>query len=93
MLTNKIRHEMIVIDKLFAHRRQEKQVIWGIRVSEKVKARWLVLAGLMRVPCNRLILFVLQDWAKANAETLLDREARNQLAHRITELYLKRNLS
>ena len=84
---------MRVIDKLFVHKRQEKQVVWGIRVSENVKSRWLMLAALMRVPCNRLILFVLNDWVQQNAETLLDREARNQLANRITELYLKGDLN
>ena len=84
---------MRLIDKLFAHKRQEEQVVWGIRVPEKVKMRWLILASLMRVPCNRLVLFVLQDWTRQNADTLLDREARNQLAYRITELYLKGNLN
>ena len=84
---------MDILHRLVTHKKQDKSIIWGIRVPEKVKARWLMLAALMRVPCNRLVLFVLQDWAKANAETLLDREARNQLADRITEAYLKKQLN
>ena len=81
---------MNILHRLITHKKQDKSIIWGIRVPEKVKTRWLVLAGLMRVPCNRLILFVLQDWARQNADTLLDREARGRLADRITEGYLKR---
>ncbi len=90
MLTHKIRHEMRVIDKLFTHKRQDESIIWGIRVPENVKTRWLMLATLMRIPTNRLILFVLQDWARQNTDTLLDREARSRLADTITEAYLKK---
>jgi len=50
-----------------------------------------MVAALMRVPTNRLILFVLQDWVRQNSELLLDRQARNQLADRITDAYLKRS--
>ncbi len=74
------------------YKRQDKHIIWGIRVPEKVKIRWIMLSAIMRVPCNRLILFILQDWVRQNAETLADDKARNQLADRVTGLYLKGSL-
>lgn len=84
---------MDIIHRLITHKKQDESIIWGIRVPEKAKMRWLMLAALMRIPTNRLILFVLQDWAKANADILLNDEARNQLADRITEAYLKKQLN
>lgn len=84
---------MGILDRLITHKKVVKTTVWGIRVPEKVKMRWLMLAAIMRVPANRLILFVLNDWVKANADILLDDQARNRLADRITEAYLKRNLS
>jgi len=69
-----------------------KTTVWGIRVPEKVKMRWLMLAAIMRVPTNRLILFVLNDWVQQNADSLTDEVARNRLANRITELYLNDKL-
>jgi len=51
-----------------------------------------MLAAIMRVPTNRLILFVLNDWVQQNADSLTDEVARNRLANRITELYLNDKL-
>jgi hypothetical protein len=65
-----------------------KTTIWGVRVPEKVKNRWVLLAGVMRVPTNHLVSYVLQDWIEQNADILTDDKARNRLADRITELYL-----
>jgi hypothetical protein len=80
---------MSILSKLLKYKRREKSIIWGIRAPEQAKRNWLFLAALMRVPCNRLILFVLNDWLKANAATLLDDRARNQLAERITKAHYK----
>ncbi len=74
------------------HKQRDKQIIWGIRVPEKVKMRWLFMSSIMRVPCNRLILYILTDWAQANADILRDDRARNRLADKITELYLNKQL-
>lgn len=52
-----------------------------------------MLAAMMRVPTNRLILFVLQDWVRQNSEILLDRQARDKLADHITKLYLDNQLN
>jgi len=83
---------MGILHKLIRRKIQNKSIIWGIRVPKSAKMRWLMLAALMRVPTNRLILFVLQDWIKQNSETLLDNQARNQLADRISEAYLNNKL-
>ena len=84
---------MTLIDKLFTHKRQEKQVIWGIRVPKNVKSRWQILATFMRVPTNRLILFILNNWVQQNAKILVNREDRNQLADKIIEVYFKGKLN
>jgi hypothetical protein len=76
---------MTIIDKLFAHKIQQKQVIWGIRVPKKVKTQWQMLAAIMRIPANRLITYVLNDWVQNNADSLRDSVARNQLAERINK--------
>ena len=79
---------MSIIDRLIRRKTLGKSIIWGIRTPGTVKKRWSILAALLRVPTNRLILWVLQDWAKQHADILLDLEARKQLADRITEAYL-----
>ena len=84
---------MSILNRLIMHKKAVETTVWGIRVPEKVKMRWLMLAAVMRVPCNRLIVYVLQDWVRQNAEMLVNDKARNQLADRITELYLKGNLN
>lgn len=82
-----------MLQKIFRHKQRDKRVVWGIRSPETMKTRWLMLAAIMRVPANRLILFVLNDWAKSNADILLDDQARNRLVDRITESYFQNNLS
>jgi hypothetical protein len=52
-----------------------------------------MLAALMRVPTNRLILFVLHDWVRQNNEVLLDRQARDASAEHITKLYIDNQLN
>lgn len=81
-------HEMNLLRRLIRHRKHEKQIVWGIRVPRKVKIQWQILAAMMRVPTNRLILYVLQDWIQRNADVLTDEVGRNRLAQRITELHL-----
>jgi hypothetical protein len=81
------------IIRLLTHKKAIKTTVWGIRVPEKVKTRWLFLSAIMRVPANRLITFVLNDWVQQNADILTDELARNRLADQITELYLKNKLS
>ena len=85
--------ELAMFQRIFRRKQRDKRVVWGIRSPETVKTRWLMLAAIMRVPANRLILFVLNDWVQKNADTLTDEVTRNRLADRITEAYLKRNLS
>jgi len=82
---------MSILHRLIKRKKQDKQIIWGIRVPEKVKIGWLILAAIMRVPCNRLVLFILQDWLRQNADMLLDDQVRNRLADRITESYLNKS--
>ena len=83
---------MNILRRLIKQKGQEEQIVWGIRVSRKVKIQWQILAAMMRVPTNRLILYVLQDWIQRNADVLTDDVCRNRLAQRITELHLNRKL-
>jgi len=83
---------MNILRRLIKQKGQEEQIVWGIRVSRKVKIQWQILAAMMRVPTNRLILYVLQDWIQRNADVLTDDVSRNRLAQRITELHLNRKL-
>ena len=83
---------MNILRRLIKRKEQEKQIVWGIRVSRKVKSQWQMLAAIMRVPTNRLILYVLTDWVQQNANVLTDEVDRNRLAQRITELHLNSKL-
>lgn len=83
---------MNILHRLIKQKEQEKQIVWGIRVSRKVKIQWQILAAMMRVPTNRLILYVLKDWVQQNANVLTDEVGRNRLAQRITELHLDSKL-
>lgn len=83
---------MDIIHRLFRQKQSIKTTVWGIRVPEKVKMRWLFLSAAMRVPTNRLILFVLQDWVRQNSDLLMNDTERNRLADHITELYLQDKL-
>ena len=79
---------MNMLRRLIKRKEQEKQIVWGIRVPQKTKMRWCMLAAILRVPTNRLILYVLEDWVQQNANVLTDEVGRNRLAQRITELHL-----
>jgi len=83
---------MNILRRLIKQKEQEKQIVWGIRVSRKVKNQWQILAAIMRVPTNRLILYVLQDWVQQNANVLTDGVGRNRLAQKITDLHLNSKL-
>ena len=82
-----------MLRRLFKHKEQKKNIIWGIRAPRSVKTRWTLLSLVMRVPANRLVTYVLQDWVQQNADILLNDEARNKLAEHITQLYLDNQLS
>ena len=83
---------MSILDWLFGGKSRHKSIIWGVRTPQKVKQRWLMLASLMRIPTNRLVLYILNDWAQKNSELLLDEEARNELARRIADAHLRDEL-
>ncbi|MBA7599418.1 hypothetical protein ES703_06451 [subsurface metagenome] len=83
---------MNILRRLIKQKGQENQIVWGIRVPRKVKIQWQILAAMMRVPTNRLILYVLKDWIQQNANVLTDDVSRNRLAQRITELHLNSKL-
>jgi len=76
--------------KLF--RRKKKYRVWGIRVPLEIQKRWTFLAEVMRIPTNRLVMFVLKDWTRQNGQKLLDRTTRISLADSITRAYLKGEL-
>ena len=84
---------MSILDTLMRRRTQDKSIVWGIRATRKTMLRWKLLGALMRVPTNRLVLFALQSWLEQNDATLRDDEARNRLADRIADAYLKGNLN
>ena len=73
-------------------KKKTKSIVWGIRVPLHVRNRWITMSTLMRVPCNRLILFIMKDWAKRNASTLLNDRGRDRLANRIVRAYLNNEL-
>ena len=83
---------MNILRKLMKRKEQEKQIVWGIRVPNKVKMQWCMLAAILRVPTNRLILYVLKDWVQQNANVLTDEVGRNRLAQKITDLHLNSKL-
>lgn len=84
---------MSILNRLIGRKTEDKSIVWGIRVPKSAKERWLWLSDLMQVPANRLIMFVLKDWVQQNSELLLDSHARNELAGRIADAYLKDELN
>ena len=83
---------MSVLSKLIRRLTRPKSIVWGLRVPKTTKEKWCSLSDLMRIPTNRLILYVLNDWAQKNGELLLDDEARNKLARRIVDAHLRNEL-
>jgi hypothetical protein len=83
---------MNILRRLIKQKEEEKQIVWGIRVPQKAKMQWCMLAAILRVPTNRLILYVLQDWVQQNNNVLTDEVRRNRLAQKITESHLNRKL-
>ena len=74
--------------RLFKKKRK-KTIIWGIRVPPAVHNSWWIMAGLMGVPCNRLVYFVLGDWAKHNQKLLRDEKLRARLASAVNRAYFE----
>jgi len=84
---------MGILDVLMRRKTQDVSIVWGIRTTRKTALRWKLLAAVMRVPTNRLVLYVLQDWMARNAEVLQNEEARNRLADKITDSYVRGHLN
>ena len=82
-----------MLDWLFSKtKREQNTIVWGIRASDNVRKRWTMLSQVMRVPCNRLVLYALKEWSDANEDTLLDQAERDRLAEKITRAYLEGKL-
>ncbi|MFC1942262.1 hypothetical protein ACFLWU_03485 [Chloroflexota bacterium] len=78
--------------ELFKKKKAES-IIWGLRVPLVVRDRWQTIAGIMGVPTNRLVNFILTDWARKNQNTLLDETLRARLTSRINKTYLEGKLN
>lgn len=52
------------------------EIVWGMRVPTVLKRHWMSLAGIIGVPANRLVAFVLEDWFKKNVEVFREKEGR-----------------
>jgi hypothetical protein len=81
-----------MLDWLFKQKKAQNTIVWGIRAPDNVRQRWLMLSQVMRVPCNRLVLYALKEWSDANENTLLDQQERDRLAEKITRAYLEGEL-
>ena len=79
---------MNILDRLIKHRKPVQTIIWGIRVPKNIKEQWQLLAAIMRIPANRLVMYVLADWVRQNEGVLRDNQAREQLGERINRSYL-----
>jgi len=84
---------MGILDMLMKRNTQDVSIVWGIRSTRKTTLRWKLLAAVMRVPTNRLVLYALQDWMESNAVVLQNEEARNRLADKITDSYVRGHLN
>jgi len=84
---------MGILDMLMKRKTQDVSIVWGIRSTRKTTLRWKLLAAVMRVPTNRLVLYALQDWMERNAVVLQNEEARNRLADKITDSYVRGHLN
>jgi hypothetical protein len=76
----------------FFKKERSQSIVWGLRMPIEVRSRWKVISGLMGVPCNRLILFILKDWANKNQNLLLSEELRARLASIINKAYINGRL-
>jgi|APSaa5957512622_1039677.scaffolds.fasta_scaffold271941_1 hypothetical protein len=83
---------MGILNALFKGLSRQKTIIWGLRVPQSARKKWQLQANLMGIPANRLILYILQDWVRQNAELLVDEQARSALAGRIVDAYLRNEL-
>jgi hypothetical protein len=77
----------------FFKKKKSKTVIWGIRVPMAVRNRWKIIAELMGIPSNRLVHFILNEWANNNQNLLLDEQLRARLASIINKAYLEGKLN
>lgn len=67
----------------FDSNKETGEIVWGIRVPTVLKRNWMSLAGIIGVPVNRLVAFVLEDWFKKNVEVFREKEGRYRLSHLI----------
>ena len=65
------------------------EIVWGIRVQRTLKRHWMSLAGIIGVPANRLVAYVLEDWFKKNIELFSEKEGR----YRLSQLILRQDQS
>lgn len=72
----------------FFKKEKNKSIVWGLRMPIAVRSRWQIIAGLIGIPCNRLVLFILKDWANKNQNLLLDETLRARLASMINKAYI-----
>ena len=64
----------------FDSNKETGEIVWGIRVPTVLKRDWMSLAGIIGVPANRLVAFVLEDWFKKNVAVLREKEGRYRLS-------------
>lgn len=67
----------------FDSNKETGEIVWGIRVPTMLKRNWMSLAGIIRVPANRLVAFVLEDWFKKNVAIFREKEGRYALSQLI----------
>jgi len=77
---------MRLLGRLFRKKRK-KTVVWGIRVPPVIRNLWQMTAGLMGVPTNRLVYYILGDWVKHNQKLLRDEKLRARLATEVNKAY------
>ena len=67
----------------FDSNKETGEIVWGIRVPTVLKRDWMSLAGIIGVPANRLVAFVLEDWFKKNVAVFREKEGRYALSQLI----------
>lgn len=71
----------------FDSNKETGEIVWGIRVPTVLKRKWMSLAGIIGVPANRLVAFVLEDWFRKNVAVLREKEGR----YRLSQLILRQD--
>ena len=73
----------------FDSNKETGEIVWGIRVPTVLKRDWMSLAGIIGVPANRLVAFVLEDWFKKNVAVFREKEG----GYRLSQLVLRQDQS